>query len=164
MNLICAIKNAFSWRARPQILVGSSKLTSSELETVEIFNRLNWDQVNGDLLEKHFDVMTLISPEAFCYFLPGILKASVEEEEPDLILATNIVSMLDRTPNPDWWDEFFLARWPKLRIAECVVLQEWLFWLAEINVRSVSDDSLERALQTVELLKIRKVAEGSATL
>lgn len=160
MNLLTKIHTAFSWRSRPQVLAVSNALSSSELATLDVFSCQSWRDINGDLWEKYFDVMTLLSPEAFCYFLPGILKASVEEEEPNLIVAVSIVEMLDRSPDPAWWDEFFLARWPNLSRSECLVLQEWLYWLAKFKRRSVSDDSLERAVQTVELLKEREDAKG----
>lgn len=49
-----------------------------------------------------------LAPEAFCYYLPGIFSAGIKENKPWLVVNQSLVDMLDRSPDPDAWDDFFL--------------------------------------------------------
>lgn len=152
MNLVSAIQQAFQWRVSPVLLSDSKELTKQELADLSYISKFSWNEITGDQWEKYFDVTNLLSPEAFCYFLPGLMKASLEENQPNLISVVNIITMLDRSPKPDWWDDFFVARWPLFTLSEYKVIQDWIFWLASSENSSHSDDSLERALETLDLL------------
>lgn len=167
-DLVLALQEAFQWRARPKLMTESKQLSSHEIDELSTLAHFDWPELTGETWEKCFDAIFLFSPEAFCYYLPGLIKVSFEEREPNLISVSSIVGMLDRSPTPEWWDDFFLARWPLLTVAECKVVQEWLLWLSSLDNSSYSDDSLERALDTVSLLiKLReKKAEsiGSGTI
>jgi len=147
------ILDAFGERRRPISIIESKQLSDHEIAEFSAFGSLSWNEVNGDLWHQHFDIVSFLSPEAFCYFLPGVLKASFEENEPNLIVVSSIINMLDRSAQPEWWDEFFLARWSLLTIPEGEVIQAWLFWLSTLKNRSYSDESLERASMTLSLLK-----------
>lgn len=163
MNLLNSIREAFGWRSRPAILSDSKELTTTELSNLLTICLLKWDEVTSNDWEQFFDVVSWFSPEAFCYYLPSIYKASIEENNPNLIVVAHILYMLDRSPTPEWWDDFFLARWPLLTEQEYKVTQEWIWWLSSLKNSSYSDDTLMRALQTIELLiaKSRK-SDGKA--
>jgi hypothetical protein len=113
-----------------------------------------WSSVTGSQLEKHFEAIFWFSPEAFCYYLPGILTAGIKENKPGLIVNQSLINMLDRSPDPASWDEFFVARWPQLTAGECEAIQHWILWLSSIEERS-ADSSLARGFDTLELLKRR---------
>ncbi|VXC32202.1 conserved hypothetical protein [Burkholderia sp. 8Y] len=89
---------------------------------------------------------------AFCYYLPGVLKCSMEERAPSLIVVHSVISMLDRSPNPEWWDDFFRNRWTLLTNKECTVVQEWLFWINSLNDSGFDETTIERSLDTLQLL------------
>lgn len=146
------IRQAFGHRARPTSLSGSSQLSQMELMDLVTFSGFEWDNVDADMWEKHFDMISLLSPEAFCYYLPGICTASLLEKRPDLIVVSAVIGMLDRTPTPEWWDDFFLERWPQLTAPECEAVQQWVWWLTTLPGTSHSEESLMRALHTLELL------------
>jgi hypothetical protein len=152
LNILNAIQRAFAGRSRPATLTDSHELTLMELAELESFSRLNWDQVTCADWEKYFDVVNWFSPDAFCYYLPGICGATIAENEPNLIVVSSILSMLDRSPKPEWWDDYFIARWTHLTEQECRAIQEWILWLSAFDAFSYSDDSLTRALQTLDLL------------
>jgi hypothetical protein len=64
--------------------------------------------------------------------------------------------MLDRSPDPNSWDEFFIARWPLLTARECEATQAWILWLSSFDDGSYSEIALARAFDTLELLKERR--------
>lgn len=152
MNLIGSIEHAFDWRNRPDLLTGPNELSSDEREAVERIGAHTWKKITADQWERDFDAVSWLSPLAFCYYLPSIFKVSIEENNPNIIVASTIISMLDRSPCPEWWDDYFSSRWCRLNVRECEVVKEWLFWLSSAEVSSHSDDSLERCLVTVDLI------------
>ncbi|MFC5474673.1 hypothetical protein [Paraherbaspirillum soli] len=152
MDLLPAIEDAFAWRVRPDVLTDSKQLSDAELDDVLAISRLDWREVTSEKWEQYFDVICWLSPLAFCFYLPGIFKATIDDNEPNLIVVGSIVSMLDRSPKPEWWDDFFLPRWTLLTEPECRVTQEWILWLSNFGNAALSDDALERSLQTLELL------------
>ncbi|MEK7899566.1 DUF6714 family protein [Burkholderia contaminans] len=155
-DLIFKIGEAFKLRKRPLILVGSNELTFDEIEEVRAVGVYSWEETTSDMWERYSAALSWFSPDAFCYYVPGVMVSCIRDNEPNLIAVSNLVSMLDRNPNPDWWDGFFMERWPLLTIQECNVLQEWLIWLSSAEKSSLSESSLERALETVVLLISRK--------
>ncbi len=154
------IRQVFAYREPPTILSTSSQLSQTESLNLAIFAGFEWDKVDGDMWEKYFDLISLLSPEAFCYYLPGICNASLREHRPDLIVVSAVIGMLDRSPSPEWWDDFFLQRWPQLTAQECRAIQEWVWWLTSLPGTSYEEESLMRALHTLELLITQKALLG----
>lgn len=152
MNLLNEIADAFSWRDKPSIITDSVSLTEDEKNSLLAITQVDWRNVTADMWEKHFDALSWLSPTAFCYYLPSIYKATIEESVPNLIVTSSLVGMLDRTPNPEWWDDFFLERWPLLTINECKITQEWILWLADFRDLTFNNGGLDRALDTIDLL------------
>ncbi len=156
--LLEEIELAFGWRTLPknEQYISSKELTPDEIMEVENIKGKYWNELTGDLLEASFSVVSWLSPYAFCYYLPGFLSVGIKENMPHLIVNHSIFGMLDRTPNPEWWDDFFIVRWPLLTFNECNVAQNWIFWLSSFSKKmAISDDSLINALVTLELLKSR---------
>jgi hypothetical protein len=147
------IRSAFGWRARPKVLTNSDQLSLRELSDLNSVCKFEWDAISTAMWEANFDTVSWFSPEAFCYYLPGICLTSFKENRPNLIAVTSIIAMLDRSPTPAWWDDFFLERWPLLTVAECGAVQDWIWWLSSCSTKPFSEDSLMRALHTLELLQ-----------
>jgi hypothetical protein len=133
-------------------------LAAHERDGVLAFWGKPWWQITGLQLEKHFDAIFWFTPEAFCYYLPGIFSAGIKEDRPWLIVNHSLVNMLDRSPDPTSWDEFFSIRWSKLTKSECEATQAWILWLSSCEESSYSEIALTRAFDTLELLKARKPA------
>lgn len=151
ITLIKYVKEAFSWRKYKICFTDSNQLSADEMESVLFISKLHWEDTSSDMWERCFDVISWLSPLAFCYYLPGIMISAIKDNEPDLIVVISIISMLDRSPNPDYWDEFFIKRWTLLTPDECSVVQRWIFWLSSFTT-SMNSDSLIRALETLDLL------------
>jgi hypothetical protein len=152
------IEEAFSHRRMPLLFVVPEQLADHEYDDVMSFWGRPWSSVTALQLEKHFDAIFWFTPEAFCYYLPGIFSAGINENKPWLIVNHSLVNILDRSPDPALWDEFFLTRWSQLTGKECEVAQEWILWLASFDEGSYSESSLSRAFDTLELLRQRAKA------
>lgn len=134
-------------------MLASEQLASHELADAQAFIGKQWADITCDELEEHFEAIYWMQPAAFLYLLPGILLASINENRPDIIVVDSIIGMLDRSPDRKLWDDFFGDRWPLLTRNECEAVQCWTLWLSSIENSSLSQDSLSRAFDTLELLK-----------
>jgi len=153
VNTLRLIEEAFSHRRMPTLFLVSEQLAAHESHDVMSFWGAPWSSVTGSQLEKHFDAIFWFSPEAFCYYLPGIFSAGIKENKPWLIVNHSLINMLDRSPDPGSWDDFFVARWPKLTASECEATQAWILWLSSCEDSSYGEIALARAFDTLELLK-----------
>lgn len=156
MNTIDVIREAFRGRVMPAVMVSSLEVSPEEYREVMILDKRHWSSITCEELDHHHEIVFWLSPMAFCYFLPGIMSAGIKEGRPDLLVNYSIIGMLDRTPEPDYWDSFFVERWPLLSMEECEAVQEWVFWLSSFKDLSFYENSFERALDTLDCLKKAK--------
>jgi hypothetical protein len=154
VNTLRFIEQAFRHRQVPILFSVSEELAVHELDDVMSFLGKPWSSITATQLERHFEVVYWLTPDAFCYYLPGIFSAGIKENKPSLIVNHSLVGMLDRSPTPDSWDDFFEARWLQLTPMECEATQEWLLWLASFE-NSHSEHSLTRAFETLQILRER---------
>jgi len=146
------IYKSFSWRARPKAYISSNELTVSETQLVDSFIKFERNKLSIDILERYSDVVFLLSPSAFVYYLPGFMEVSVLEETVDYLICDSIIQMLDRSAQPDYWDEFFCDRWMNLTKDEYSDVRAWIEWMDGINSDTFFSESLCRSYVTVELL------------
>ena len=151
-NLLCNIELAFKNRTKPKLFLLDNQIAEHEYQDIKDLINKHWSEIDCLWLEKHFEFINWLTPEAFCYYLPGILSASIKQREPELIVNHSIIQLLDRTLDINSWDEFFEKRFSMLNIEENKVVQEWLLWLSSFNEISISDSSLSRAFDTLDLL------------
>jgi hypothetical protein len=155
VNTLHLIEEAFRHRHMPNLFLLSEQLASHEIADVSSFLGKPWSSVTKQQLEEHFDAIFWFTPAAFCYYLPGILSAGIKEHEPSLIVYHSLINMLDRSCDPQSWDEFFLARWPQLTARECEATQAWVLWLCSSEDPSYPASALGRAFDTLDLLRRR---------
>lgn len=127
-------------------------LDNLELEELKKFLSVDPILLKADILEEYFDILGLLTPSAFNYYLLIVIRVSLVENEPRLLMVQSLVNMLDRSPAPESWDEFYITRWPELCRAECEVVGAWLVWLAEIAPDVYSDHTISRAIKNIELI------------
>ncbi|HEV7237954.1 MAG TPA: hypothetical protein VGQ36_01860 [Thermoanaerobaculia bacterium] len=154
------IEEAFNHRRMPMLFLVSEQLAAHEYDDVMSFWGKPWPRVTGAQLEKYFEAIFWFTPEAFCYYLPGIFIAGILESKPWLIVNHSVVNMLDRSPDPASWDDFFFARWSQLTARECEASQAWILWLSSFKDGTYSEIALDRAFDTLELLKERQRSLG----
>lgn len=146
------IKTAFATRRRPNNAAASSELTEDEMAALNEITALDWRETDAARWEKLAEVVSWLSPDGFCYYLPGILVSTLEERCPNLIAACSVLFMLDRTPAIEMWDEFFLERWSLLTVAELESVAEWIDWISQEEGVAIDEVSLTRALLNIDLL------------
>jgi len=152
MKELKLIEYAFNGRSKYDQITLSDQLTESEQAEVDKFVGKHWSSISCKMLSDYFEVINWFSPEAFCYFLPGIISAGIKESKPDLLIYDSIIYMLDRSSNVEYWDDFFKSRWTELSKSECEAVENWLYWLFENN-NDFDDVTIFNTLNTIELLK-----------
>jgi hypothetical protein len=155
-----AIKKAFAHRNPPCVLTDSMQLTEGECADVMAFDGMDWRDVTVEQVERCADAVFWFSPEAFCYYLPGILAAGLKSRRSDLSAYDSLIGSLDRSPAPDHWDDFFLPRWPLLSGPEIDAVTAWVRWLEIVEPDQVFENTYQRTRDTLDLLKA--VTEGTA--
>lgn len=161
MTVIDRLRKAFESRVRPS-KVHSEQVNNQEMISVEYFlEGLYEGKVDKALLQENHDAIYWLSPDAFCYYLPRIIEVSLYEGLDDLIAVEAIISMLDRSPSPEFWDDFFLSRFTLLSYQECESMQSWVLFLLENTTIVYNSDSLARAFDTLQVLKFREPLKTS---
>lgn len=149
------IQKAFSNRERPANLYSSSELTGDEIEAVISLQKFDRYHVPISFLQANYDVVFWLSPEAFCYWLPEFILASIRTEKA-LLIIDSIISMLDRSTNLEYWDNFFKTRWVLLSIEELEAVESWMLWLTDSRDRVYDLAQLDRAYDIIGVLKALK--------
>jgi hypothetical protein len=154
MNLIDFIEKSFTNRNQPDFVVNDPHPNTNEYIEAMHFQGKPWKSTDLEDWEKYSDAIYGFSPEAFCYYLPGIFCVGIKEECPNLLVNYSLLGMLDRSPDPTCWDNFFVERWVMLTEKECEAAQQWILWLSCFE--PPSDTRCTKAYETLELLKQRR--------
>jgi hypothetical protein len=96
----------------------------------------------------------------FGYYLPGILSAGLRDNRTDFNAYDSLIGMLDRSPEPAHWDDFFLPRWTRLTAREIEAVAAWVRWLQAMEPDAYRFNTYERVHETLGLLRDRQ-AGGS---
>lgn len=152
------IEDAFGERARPTVMTDSLQLSDAEYAEVMSFDGLAWPEVTFEQIEVNADAVFWFAPEAFCYYLPGFLAAGLRSGRWDANAYDALIGMLDRSPEPEYWDDFFQPRWTLLTGPELDAVAAWVRCFAAAEPDAFHANSYERALATLALLKARQLS------
>ena len=147
------INDAFANRAPPSVLTDSKQLSDSEYAEAMSFQGLSWQDLTFAQVEQCPDAVFWFAPEAFCYYLPGILAAGLKENRWDSNAYGSLIGFLDRSPEPDYWDDFFLPRWTLLSVEEIEAVAAWARWLAIVQPDETHGNTYDRVQDTLTLLE-----------
>jgi hypothetical protein len=150
---LTVIDAAFADRTPPSEMTDSKQLSDVEYDEVMAFECLRWQDITFDQIEQNADAVFWFSPEAFCYYLPGFLAAGLKENRWDSNAYDALIGMLDRSPEPDYWDDFFLPRWPLLSVQEIEAVRSWLRWFEHVEPEAFQSNTYERVDDTLTLLQ-----------
>jgi hypothetical protein len=153
---LARIETAFADRAPPSVMSDSKQLSDVEYEEVMSFAGLRWQDVGFDQVMRQADAVFWFAPEAFCYYLPGLLTAGLRANRHDSNAYDALIGMLDRSPNPDYWDDFFAPRWPLLSADELDAVAAWVRWLRAVQPDAFHANTYDRVEETLRLLKERR--------
>ena len=151
-----AIHKAFADRAAPTEMSDSKQLSDVEYDEVMSFDGMDWRDVGFDQVEQNADAIFWFSPEAFCYHLPGLLASGLKENRTDSNAYDALIGMLDRSPEPDNWDDFFLPRWTLLSIEEIEAVRTWVRWFHNVEPHYFPANTYERVDDTLILLQLMR--------
>ena len=59
------------------------------------------------------------------------LRLSLESNDLDNMVIDLILSMLDRSSDPEMWGEHFIEKWSSFVLPELNAIEEWLLWASE---------------------------------
>lgn len=149
-----AIHSAFANRPPPALLSDSLQLSDTEYAEVMAFDGLDWRDVTFDLVQACADVVFWFAPEAFCYYLPGLMAAGLRENRCDSNAYDALIGCLDRSPEPAYWDDFFLPRWTLLSPEEIEAVSAWATWLAAVQPDGFPEHTYGRVQDTLTLLSL----------
>ncbi|KAF1035081.1 MAG: hypothetical protein GAK33_04989 [Burkholderia lata] len=152
------LRAAFSERVRPTSVVPAVSSNTNDYSDALHFSNLLWDETSAHDWTTYADAIYRFTPDAFCYFLPGIMRVSVEDNQVALTVVESLIGSLDRSPVAEYWDDYFLQRWPKLTDIECDAVIEWIGWLNEHPLSPFAKDTILRACETLELVKMHRTA------
>ena len=152
LALLGNIESAFGTRKKPDKLL-SGTMSADEIGEVSYIAEKTWRELSSNIWEDNFEAIYWLSPNAFCYYLPGILYTSINEHNPDLLVINSIINMLNRSTDSSNWDEFFSNRWLLLKDAEIDVVSEWIVWLSDSGV--FDDITLTKCLDCLENIRHR---------
>lgn len=159
MSLENKIVSAFAHRRMPVKLIEERGPPTSEQADALCFAQRAWPDVTWEDWVNHSGAVYAFTPEAFSYYLPGVLILSMQRRDEWFPPADSLLHMLDRSPVVEYWDFFLTTRLVGLHAAEYEVLKEWLLQLSD---DSVYGDSVNRSFDTVDLLhreteRLRKI-------
>lgn len=126
-----------------------------EIGAVKTLDEQTREGLNSDFLEDNYDIFFLIPSDVFLYFLPGIFRCGIEDDCRGLLVNHSIVSELDRSLSLEYWNSSLIDRLGNLTEEEYGVVEEWLIWLVSNQEKIFSDNSIDRALETLSLLRSR---------
>lgn len=161
MELTQHIIQAFSWRPLPNKVVADDAIDSELTRDALAFQGKTFTEVTAAEWQKHFDAIYGFSPDAFCYYLPSIMIATLHAPSMGLISTDSVIGMLDRSNMPNSWDIFFTERWLHLTQDEYSVVAAWLLWLTEHESWQAP---INRAFDTINLLKTIKTHHATHSL
>ncbi|WP_183442760.1 hypothetical protein [Pseudoduganella violacea] len=146
------IERAFGGWVRPNEMIDVPAPLSGDHEDALSFARRDWRDITREDWEKHSGAITAFSPAAFRYFLGSVMCLSAQRPDQWFWPADTVLGMLDRSPLPEYWSEFFSERFMGFSEAEYEALSEWILLLS--NYQSEAwNDACDRAFDTIQLLK-----------
>ncbi|NKB57402.1 MAG: hypothetical protein GKS00_13835 [Alphaproteobacteria bacterium] len=149
------IDSAFAHRSPPSEMTDSKQLSGVGYEEVMSFEGMRWQEVSFAHVEQNSDAVFWFSPQAFCYYLPGFLSAGLKEGRCDANAYDSLIGMLDRSAEPDYWDDFFRPRWTLLTALELTAVAAWVGWFEWVDPDAFHGNTLERVRGTLNLLAQR---------
>jgi hypothetical protein len=150
MSIQSDIESAFAHRKRPTKLIELQSPTTPEQNDAMWFKNRDWREIDWKDWEAHSDAIFAFVPEAFIYYLPSILTATLNAPNKQLLVADFLIGTLDRSPEPYHWDKFITDRFIGLEAAEYQALKDWILDLSGQST-VYSEDSLTRSFETTEL-------------
>ena len=152
-QIVKQINEAFKMRYRPEKLIASDSLTSFEIDEVNQFCVDSYSSISERLLDDNYEVLSAVTPDAFAYYLPMVIKYSLENHSIDNMSADSIIGYIDRSDKFENWEEFFVKRWSLFSTEELSSIEEWMIWFSGEIKDEYFESKLTRGFDVIQELK-----------
>ena len=133
----------------PEGNLSASPVRESYVEA-NAFKGMNWKEVARDFAHRYRDAVFWFTPNAFHYYLPAFMAATLYGKGMDELFAGSIVRLL-RFDEDLGFRKFRKERWSLLADGQCAELLRWLIFLRNtVDDESIYTEDLEAAIETVK--------------
>jgi len=142
--IIDRIKEVFPRIEPPDSVVGFSKRYPDYEEIQTVFTGMPWWEFNCNLVKDNFDKLSLLTSEAFHYYLPAYLLCALEDFDPfSTVLEFTIYSLMPDDSNDA---QFLKTRARHFTVDQKKVLIQFLLFVIEDERMELHDADAESAL------------------
>lgn len=117
MDLSAVLEEAFGHRAMPECVTELLEWDADYFDTIA-FQGKDWRTIGSAFWKEHSDAYSFFTPVAWAYYLPSLLQIPVYQAI-NVRACDTLIGELDRSPTPEYWDDFFLPRLGILNRLEC---------------------------------------------
>ena len=113
MTLLSRLHELFDIYPVPRITRDGIMCLDGDWEDVLSFEGMAWPDVSLRHWQVHFSAYAAFPPDAFCYYVPSIIKNAILCDKGEFIPVSSLLISLDTSAAPECWDEFFSDRLTK---------------------------------------------------
>jgi len=159
MNFIERVERVFASRKMPVELVGRVEpgSYSSDEQHALWFAQRDWRSLTSEDWIKHGDAVFRFTHEAFAYYLPSLLKISIEAPDKWLNAASAIVTLLESGSALENWGYSHKSGFVGFSCDEFAIIREWLLFFQDRETYNepYGTERVNRALGTLRILQDR---------
>jgi hypothetical protein len=152
--LLEQIATAFAARQRPDQVTPETHPDSEIYQDAEKFSGRHWSSFTCAELDILFDGLLGMNAQAYCYFLPAVMNATIRENDPYIIMSDSILSEIEIAGEDALWTSIEANKFTLLTAAELAAVQDWVLWLSGTGAER-EEDLLIRAWAALDKLKAR---------
>jgi hypothetical protein len=122
------------------------------IEEASPFLGKKWIDVTPEIWREHWCALTFLSDQAFGYFLPSLIKASLHDYPSTINAVDSCLCGMPRVSQYGEKNDHNLERWRQLSISQIQCVAEWISWLEKRHIKDCSSlnlakDSINQLLQ-----------------
>ena len=116
-----------------------------------------WVDITPLIWREHWCALTFLSDQAFGYFLPSLIKASLYDYASTINAVDSCLCGMPRVSQYGEENGHNLERWRQLSISQIQCVKEWISWLEKRHIKDCS--SLNLAKDSIDQLLRFKVTD-----
>lgn len=162
------IEAAFGWRTIPKHVIKAKaypddqgKFWSDIAEDAYYFTGRDWRGMTCEEFESRMCCFAGFIPPAYCYYLPGVMTASIRTPHLPLEFTLDQHIYIDLSQIRTHDSVRYLEKFILLTRAECIAVKKWMLWLVSdvdgLNPLKEELDNLDWLLQEYDSEKFKKL-------
>lgn len=114
------------------------------IEEASPFLGKKWIDITPEIWREHWCALTFLSDQAFGYFLPSLIKASLHDYASTINAVDSCLCGMPRVSRHGEENEHNLERWRQLSISQIECVEEWISWLEKRHIKDYSTLNLAK--------------------